>query len=277
MEFKIKYLDDKIIKKALTNENKDIRNYIARLISHTTNIPLEELKDNLDLVYPEISSNVNIINSISDIVLKNDKKYFNIEVNLYQNRIKNLTYTFQLVLRQIKTKKYYNDIKPITQININAFDSLGFNDFVYEATLMVPKHNVIYSDLIKIYEINLSYFKNIQYNDIEKNSLLKDLALFVINDKDFLNKLYEGDKEINMLKKEIAGLTNNFDEAYYGEEALLQMKIADEKYNEGIKENAIATAKKLIKMGLGSISEIAEATSLSLNEIIKLKKDLNKE
>lgn len=146
---------------------------------------------------------------------------------------------------------------------------------------MVPKHNVIYSDLIKIYEINLSYFKNIQYNDIEKNSLLKDLAIFVINDKDFLNKLYEGDKEINMLKKEIAGLTNNFDEAYYGEEALLQMKIADEKYNEGIKkgikENAIATAKKLIKMGLGSISEIAEATSLSLNEIIKLKKDLNKE
>ena len=84
-----------------------------------------------------------------------------------------------------------------------------------------------------------------------------------------------------MLKKEIAGLTNNFDEAYYGEEALLQMKIADEKYNEGIKkgikENAIATAKRLIKMGLGSISEIAEATSLSLNEIIKLKKDLNKE
>lgn len=33
--------------------------------------------------------------------------------------------TFQLVLRQIKTKKYYNDIKPITQININAFDSLA--------------------------------------------------------------------------------------------------------------------------------------------------------
>ena len=39
-----------------------------------------------------------------------------------------------------------------------------------------------------------------------------------------------------MLKKEIAGLTNNFDEAYYGEEALAIMKMADEKYNEGVKE-----------------------------------------
>ena len=35
----IQYLNDKIIKKALAKENRDIRNYIVRMISGTTKIP----------------------------------------------------------------------------------------------------------------------------------------------------------------------------------------------------------------------------------------------
>ncbi len=48
----LSYLKNNIIKKALGNENKDVRNYVARVISHTTGIPFNELKNKLTLVYP---------------------------------------------------------------------------------------------------------------------------------------------------------------------------------------------------------------------------------
>lgn len=44
----LKYLNDKVIKKVLSYESKETRNYIARIIAHTTEIPLEELKDCLE-------------------------------------------------------------------------------------------------------------------------------------------------------------------------------------------------------------------------------------
>lgn len=132
----IKYLNDKIIKKALAKENKDIRNYVARIISDITHIPYETLEDNLELIYPEISINTHLVNSEVDLLFKEDTTYFNIEIN-YGNsttlKIKNLSYTFQLSLRQMKKSRDYPYVNKVIQININSYDPYGYGDFVYES------------------------------------------------------------------------------------------------------------------------------------------------
>ena len=102
----IKYLNDKVIKKALAKENKDIRNYIARIISDTTHIPYETLENNLELVYPEVGYNSHLVGSEVDLIFKDKTIYFNIEINYGSSttlKIKNLSYVFQLSLRQVKT------------------------------------------------------------------------------------------------------------------------------------------------------------------------------
>ncbi len=93
-----------------------------------------------------------------------------------------MTYLFQLTLRQVTNSKKYKEIKPVTMININTVDVYHKGEFVYETVLMEKKFHEQYTDLFSIYDINLSYFKNIDYKTI-KEGLLKDLALFVIDDE----------------------------------------------------------------------------------------------
>ncbi len=82
---------------------------------------------------------------------------------------------------------------------------------------MVKKYNVAYTDILKIYDINLSYFKKMDYNKIieEEEGLLKDLAILVSKDEEFLTKLCKGDNELIMTKKVLKDLTKQFDEMFY--------------------------------------------------------------
>lgn len=75
---------------------------------------------------------------------------------------------------------------------------------------MLKKYNIEYSDMITIYEINLAYYKNIDSNKIEKG-LLKDLALLVIEDNKVLEKLYEGDRIMDEVQREMKGLVEEVD------------------------------------------------------------------
>ena len=285
----LKFLNDKVIKKVLSYENKDIRNYIARIIAHTTNIPYECLKDNLVPVHPEFGSNAHIVNSTGDLPFFDGNVYFGIEVNYsrsHTTKRKSLTYGYQLTLRQLANSENYKDLKPITIININARDGVyGLGEFVYETILMEKKYHREYTDLIKIYDINLSYFKKVDYNRIN-DGLLKDLALFVIEDEKILKRIYEGDREVKMVKKNLENFVKQFDEAFYCSEEELQRQIDEEMKEEGFnegynngfnngfdkgsKEEKIHIAKSLLKMEGISKEQISKATGLKIEEISEL-------
>lgn len=285
----LKFLNDKVIKKVLSFENQDIRNYIARIIAHTTNIPYECLKDNLVPVHPEFGSNAHIVNSTGDLSFFDGNVYFGIEVNYsrsHTTKRKSLTYGYQLTLRQLANSENYKDLKPITIININARDGVyGLGEFVYETILMEKKYHKEYTDLIKIYDINLSYFKKVDYNRIN-DGLLKDLALFVIEDEKILKRIYEGDREVKMVKKNLENFVKQFDEAFYCSEEELQRQIDEEMkeegfnegYNDGFnngfdkgsKEEKIHIAKSLLKMEGISKEQISKATGLKIEEISEL-------
>lgn len=119
------YLNDKVVKKVFNSEGKECREYLIRIISSTTGIDINDLRNNIEIITPEINSNKNFVESTVDSIYKNKDKYFNIEIN-YNNslvaRIKNSTYLYNAILRQIDNNKKYNSVLPVIQININNFD-----------------------------------------------------------------------------------------------------------------------------------------------------------
>lgn len=286
MKKEIKYMNDVVIKKALANESEVVKNYIARLISHVTNLPKEDLKNNLELVYSEIGSNANIVNSFADVCFTNKERYFGIEINYSRSStsvIKSLTYAYQLTLRQLTNSTKYKDLKPITLININLIDIYGKGELVHRASMKDDKYNIDIYKKIEIYDISLSYFKKIDYTNIKEGSLEKDLAFLVIEDDELFNKLYEGDSEVNMMKLNMDQFRKDFDLAFYCSEEELQKQIEEEMtekgreeglkqgLKEGEKNKSIAIAKKMLKENM-SIELISNITDLSIEEIENLKK-----
>lgn len=269
----IKYLNDTVIKKALAKDNPSIRKYIARLISDTTGISYEALENNLELVYPEVSVNKNLVNSEVDLVFKHECVYFNIEVNYGRSktlRNKNFTYTLQLALRDIKSAKEYRKMHRVNQININAFDPYGYGELTYELVMMEKKYHFIHNEQIKIYDINLEYFKKIPYNEIEREKLLKDLALFVVEEESILSNLYKGDKVMEETKKEMDNYLKEFDSILFYDKEDLQRQIEEEMREEGERKSKLEIAKSLLVMGVNTIEQIAEATGLSMEEVKEL-------
>ena len=291
---KIKYLNDEVIKKALAKDNPVIRKYVARLISDTTGILYEEIEGKLELLYPEVSVNKNVVNSEVDLVFKEGYTYFNIEINYGRSsslKNKNYTYALQLGLRDIKNAKEYNKGNKVVQININAFDPYGYGELVYKSRMLVEKYNIIHNDLITIYDLNLDYFEKIPYNEIERERLLKDLAIFVVEEKEVLSNLYEGDKIMEEMKQEMDHYLNPLDSILFYNKEDLQRQIEEEMtekgwnkghqdgfqdgFQDGEMKSKIEIAKSLLSMGVGSMEQIATATGLSVEEIEELKENKN--
>ncbi len=172
----------------------------------------------------------------------------------------------------------YAFIHPVIQININSYDHYGYGDFLYESQMMVKKYQIVHNEQITIYDINLAYFKKIDYNEIKKESLLKDLAFLVIEDERFLNKLYEGDKIMDSVQREMKGLMEEVDGILYYDEVKLQKAIekemAEKGLREGIKQANRDTAISLLKLKVNSIEQIAQVTHLTVEEVQELESSI---
>ena len=63
-------LKDKVVKKLLNSEHPVCREYLVRLISASTGIDAKLLRNNIELITANISSNSNYINRVSDVMVK---------------------------------------------------------------------------------------------------------------------------------------------------------------------------------------------------------------
>ncbi len=66
---------------------------------------------------------------------------------------------YQLYLGQLHTCKDYFKIKKVIQINIDLYDFLGYENFIYNINLMNKKHHQITSDKLQIIYINVAYLR----------------------------------------------------------------------------------------------------------------------
>ena len=275
---KIKFplLKDKVAKKLFTEKQVGLE-YLRKIISLAIGIPMDMIDKDIKLIHPSIGINKNIVNSEADVVLENDEFYVNLEINYYNNEtsdIKNGLYLCHLLLRQVKKAKEYENLKKVYQINLNSYDALGKEEFIYHSKLYEKKYHIERSDFIEIIDINLQKLRQIDYNTLVKSddmTLEKALYLFVCDDIEKLNAIYEGDKLMKKLMKENEDLLKNFDEMlYYDRDKMFLNACYDKGYDKGKQERNREIAKEMLK-NKEVIENIVKYTGLSKEEILNLK------
>ena len=283
---KIKFplLKDKVAKKLFTEKKVGLE-YLRKIISLAIGIPMDMIDKDIKLIHPNIGVNKNIVNSEADVVLENGEFYVNLEINYYNNEtsdIKNGLYLCHLLLRQVKKAKEYENLKKVYQINLNSYDALGKEEFIYHSKLYEKKYHIERSDFIEIIDINLEKLRQIDYNTLVKSddmTLEKALYLFVCDDIEKLNAIYEGDKLMKKLMKENEDLLKNFDEMLYYDRDKMFLNACYDKgyskgesvgYSKGKQERNKEIAKELLQLEV-SLPKIMKATGLSKEEILNLK------
>lgn len=270
------YIRDDIIKRLFTSSPEGLE-YLTFIISAALKMPLELVSVKLQLKHPDIGVNENVVNSETDIILENDEIFVNVEINANNSsslQRKNFSYICHLILRQTpKSKDFKTKLKKIYQININAFDILGNDDFVVISKILDVKSHKELRPYFTIIDINLEKLMNISYNDIKKKdhkSLEYLLYFLVCKNEEELDSVYNGDVFMEKIIDEAKKLTLNFDAALpYNREELLKQSYYELGEAQGIEQTAIKMLKEKI-----DVNTITKITGLSKKQIKDLKREL---
>ncbi|MBQ8892167.1 MAG: hypothetical protein IJ068_04870 [Bacilli bacterium] len=281
------FLNEKISKKLFKSENVG-KKLASQVISSVLNLDYNDVYNNISLSSEDISFSAKTLSSVADTIYSSDDIIIDLEINGYNSIRKKRqleSYIFQLHLRQLKDYKKYLDMKKIFQINIDNYDLLGKNEFIYEIGLMDKKYHEIVSDIIQITHINLDYLRNIDYTDIAINSLMKNLYVFICGDLELDNLMENGDefmKEIVKEVREISGLDEM--EFYLTDEEILELDRQDmikemrEEVKKELREEVKKEVEKQHKMiinlynndvSLDLISKVSDLSIKEIQEIIK--------
>ena len=111
----------------------------------------------------------------------------------------------------------------------------------------------------------------------------------MVEEKEVLSNLYEGDKIMEEIKEEMDHYLNPLDSILFYNKEDLQRQIEEEMaekgwnkghqdgfqdgFQDGEMKSKIEIAKSLLSMGVGSMEQIATATGLSIEEIEELKEN----
>lgn len=270
------YIRDDVVKRLFTSSSEGLE-YLTLIISAALKMPLELISVKLQLKHPDIGVNENVVNSETDIILENDEIFVNVEINVNNSpslQRKNFSYICHLILRQTpKSKDFKTKLKKIYQININAFDILGNDDFVVISKILDVKSHKELRPYFTIIDINLEKLMNISYNDIKKKdhkSLEYLLYFLVCKNEEELDSMYNGDVFMDKIINEAKKLTLNFDAALpYNREELLKQSYYELGEAQGIEQTAIKMLKENI-----DVNTITKITGLSKKQIKDLKKEL---
>lgn len=276
-------LKDKVVKKLLNSENPTCREYLVRLISASTGIDAKELRNNIELITPNINSNSNSVNNVSDVMVRDDKSYYNIEIN-YNNVpiaiVKNNVYMYSSILRQIHKSDDYKNVKVVIQININNYDLFKRGEFVYDSMMIEKKHHMVRDNMLRVIDINLDFLSQIDYNEVKKGykyNLEKLLYFFVCKDKKLLEGIYDG----NGLMKDISKIfdidTESLDEQLYYDYDEYMKEVS---YEQGEIDATLKRNKEIIKNMLNNNLDkdlMLKITNLKEEELNKIIEDINQE
>ena len=283
--YKIPIVSDSMFKTMINNESR--MEYICYLISALFDEDYNEVLNNTTFIKTELDKvKKEESKKTVDLLCKIKGKIINVEVNNNTSKSlleRNLAYMFSLYHGDMKEGSKYR-FNSIIQININNFRFSGKKDVLEECYITnirkLPK-NIndfdIYSNKIRIINIYLPNINKKEYNKLKLYEKL--LLVFNENDEGLLNDLSEGDEIMEKYVKESKEASEK-DEVIgmYNEEIhkeKLRLAEIDEfrelGHEEGVREKAIETAKKMLQEGL-DISIISRCTDLSIEEVEKLKK-----
>ena len=212
------------------------------------------------------------------------RNYFNIEE-------RTTLYSSKVISRETERGSSYSNISKVIMINILGYNLLEFDEYISDTVIVLNKHRD-YEMLkgIKWYFIELPKFRK-QNPDLNKK-INQWLVFLDDSDQEAVkmaerknNTLKKARKEIDYLTgddavRRLADLREKWEMDYVtGIECAEKRGIAkglekgiNKGKNEGKKQKQIEIAQNLLKMGM-KISEISEATGLTIEEIEQINKN----
>ena len=268
------------------------RRYIALIISFLTKENLHTLENNLSLFSEEIALISKSIDSTTDVIYKYYDTFYNIEINNFYGKAKQVqldSYKYLLFLRKLKKAKEYKDMNNIYQISIDQKDIFHDHHFTYQIVRKdLDSNKELSYDFIKDYHINLDYIGSLSYNEIMNcRGLERYLYFLVCDDKEFLKELYEGDIFMSELMDEAKRISDDYEIKLYcrpSDEELRQMDEEvyreegysngyDSGYDTGLNNGRIEEKHEIVinmhKENI-PIETIAKCTNLSCEDVMKV-------
>ena len=224
----------------------------------------------LDVKIPELpKSKIRSKKRILDVVIKSKGKIINIELNSYQDatfKRRNFSYLANLYINGLKEGEDYDHMEDYIQINISTDQASMISDYdIYKVT--GKRYHQEYVDNFTIYEFNVTKMKETCYNEYRLLQLLDC-------DREELDRMSIGDKDMEELSKEIKGLNEDsefieFLTAEEEEEKYLNT-VKNLEYQKGMDEGIEQVAKNMLNKGMDK-KDISELTGLSLSQIEKIR------
>ena len=226
---------DIIFKNVFLNINS--LNYICLLLSKIYNISFDNLIKECVIINGEITNkNIEKKSSYTDLVLRYKNIDFIIEMNYREKDYtleKNNSYLFNLHTSKIFNSNKYGKNIYTYLLNIDDYDILNKNDFIYKSNLNYYKYNVCLYKNIKITHLNLANLKDKLYNESEVkrfSDIEKLLLIFVSQRKDIVRR-YCKSKEVEEVIKIM-------------DKIKIDSKLPTYDYEEFLRQERIAFAKK---------------------------------
>ena len=238
---------DSIIKNILTSTDAGL-NYLAMIVCKILDLSYDDFT--FSLIHPSVSVNENIINSEVDIAMQNNDMIVNVEVNSTKGRKierKNNNYICQLILKQTKkSSDYKSKYKKVYQINLNTYGVTKDKRFIVQSKILDVKEHEEVHPMFEIYDINLAKILDKDYTIVrkDKESLEKLLYLLICNDKEKIDKVYDGDEFMAKIIREVKTQEDEFDKLFYYNREILDDEMTLEEAKKEARDEALAEGLK---------------------------------
>ncbi len=211
-------LFDPIFKAIFTGE--DTKEYVARIINIITEIPYEEIINNMVILNNEITVNNKKDKKMrTDLLVSIEHHLVNIELNkdYYDGLIeKNNAYQTKILGEQFESGKDYKDIKCVVQINFDNFEIFKTEEEIHKCMIMDVKSLEVENEYFIKYHVNLEKIKKECYNksNHELTKLEKYCMILMANTKDHIHDVIGDDCVLKKVANKLENL--NEDEKIIG-------------------------------------------------------------
>ena len=266
----------------LSNEGKGL---LCEILSELLRVDYYYIYENIEIINGNVPSlDISRAKSQTDIICIVENNQFIVEMNnqYYEKSIyKNGYYLFSNYVNKAKNNNEYGRYLNTYLINIDNYDVLKKNEFIYTFSISEDKYkNILYKN-IKIIDINLEYLKKMNYTkdrkleklfkifverdktkleDIMDNKNIERVIRFMDKLKDYKDYIVEYDYE-EFKASEYDDIKKEYKKKYQNE----YKKKYEEELEELLKDN-------VRKMKENNISDeiISNITGLSLKDIAKI-------
>ena len=254
-------------------------NFLCYFLNYLLSYDYKDLKESLRIVNGEIPTNViGHNNGHSDIILKYKNTYIILEMNgsNKQKHIdKNYWYLFLEHSSRLSNKNNYTqDIKTIL-INIDNYDVIGKNKFIYDSRLLFDKYRISVYNSIRILHINLDYLRKKHYTDSKLNQFEKSMLIFVEQDRRKIENKTKRKDVIDIMNFMETLKFKPGDAVTYDRDAFLKSCEEDVKQrleNAELEEEKIKQSRMELEEEKISLAKALKAEGYPTNKIIKITK-----